>query len=242
MEAGINAAERAFRIDMDGDGDIGIADHDVQPPPPPAPPPAGPFGRGRAFLKRYAKRFAKSIAFDELWKWAREHQPLVITLLAVFALSFAFACLLMEDFDSASSSMLVGYSALGTVCGTGGVALGILSVSEDDNAKKEARQTATRKCLPMKMREVLRTVFISATIGGLVGGLLSGALALLLFSTFKVAAASTAMLSVVLSFNLMVLIVLAFRNHHKTRGSGGWAQAHKVWSQENDWTAVRALL
>ena len=102
--------------------------------------------------------------------------------------------------------MLVGYTALGVGCGVGGVVLGILSVSEDDNATKEARQAATRKCLPMRLREVLRTVFISATIGGLAGGLTSGALALLLFSVLKVEAASALMMSVMLSWNLLVLM------------------------------------
>jgi hypothetical protein len=239
FEASINIAERAMGMDMDGDGDVG--ERGVQPPPPPPPPP-GVYGRTRAFLKRHAKRFAKAVAFDELRTWLREHQPLVITLLAAFVLSYAFACLLVKDFDSKSSSILVGYTTLGVGCGVGGVALGILSVSEDDNATKEARQAATRNCLPMRLREVLRTIFLSATIGGLTGGLLSGALALLLFSILKVEAASVLMLGVMLSWNLLVLTVLAVRNHVKTRGTGGWAQAHKVWSRENDWTAVRALL
>ena len=215
----------------------------------------GLVGYIRSLMRQYTRRVALDevrLRCKEAQRLYEEHKHAADTALVMAVLLLVMGALLVEDFEIGATRML-GYFAMGFAAGAGGVGGGILSVRQVRVAEAEALETGRRKCLPLHLRRVVRVIYASALVGGLLAALSSGGLSLLLVEVFARAgdaqvrhAFKAAVFNLVLAWNVLVFLAFALRNHLKTRGSGGWTDAEKVWkrdgTQRRDWTAFRALL
>jgi hypothetical protein len=216
---------------------------------------AGPRALYRS-ASRLAERWAIDVAWEELREFVddvRERLGAVRPRHVLLALLVAAVVAILAEEVAILSVNVLMWIAVGALAGMAGISLGIFTVKIDQEAKSEAKATAKRSFLPLRLRSVLKIIFIAVVAAGIVGAILSGALSIVLIEVFRFGTEQQVRLfnqslelwRVLLWFNLVVLLGFCIRNHFKTRGTGGWARAEDHWNDgdpADGWSAIRALL